>query len=352
MRIPFVDLAARHAEVAAIVERRVIEVLRSGRWVGGPVVEEAERCAAAALDRRAASAVGSGTDALIFALQALGVERNDEVIVPALTFVATAGAVLALGAVPVIADVGEDALLDPSSAERLRGPKTRAIIPVHLFGNPAPLPSLDLPVIEDAAQAVGASFSGARGALCTLSTYPTKTWGSAGDGGFVAGDDDEILLRVKRLGNHGAVAPHLYERIGAWSGRNSRLDAVQAAVLVSHAERLRARVEDRRRRAHLYDEGLPPWARPVPRPEGSAVQLYCVRVPQRDTLQQRLLQRGVETAIYYPRHLADQPLLQGCPRDQTPVADALCRELLALPIADITDAQVASVLEALEEAGP
>lgn len=346
------DLAARHAEVAASVEPRVLDVLRSGRWIGGPEVVAAEHFAARMLGRKLAVGVASGTDALILALCALGVGPGDEVIVPALTFVATAGAVLALGATAAVADVGEDGTLDPHRARELCSQATRAVIPVHLFGNTAALPHLGVPVIEDAAQAIGAVFAGERGVLSTLSTYPTKTWGSAGDGGFVAGDDEELMASVRRLGNHGVVEPDRYDRVGAFSGRNSRLDAVQAAVLLGHAEVLAARVARRRENAARYDAQLPQWVVPLQRTEGGAVQLYCVRVPSRDIIRQKLALRGIGTAIYYPHPLNHQPLLRGCRQTETPIAERLSASLLALPIADVSEAQIDEVINALWEMTP
>lgn len=342
------NLAARHAEAAEAVEAAVLAVLRSGRYAGGPVVAEAESIAARWLGRAGAVGVGCGTDALILALQAIGVGPGDEVIVPALTFFATAGAVCATGATPVIVDVGEDGLLDLARAADRVGPRTRAVIPVHLFGNVAPCPTLGVEVIDDAAQAIGAEPPPRGATLTAMSTYPTKTWGSAGDGGFVAGDDPDLLEAVRRLGQHGAVEPHHHHRVSGAVGRASRLDAVQAAVLVGHATVLEQRLAQRRALARRYDAGLPPWAMPLPRAPGSAVHQYCVRLDRpRDAVARALADRGVSTAVYYPRPLGDQPALAGTPRGPTPIADRLCTELLALPIHDLGEPSVDAVLEAM-----
>lgn len=347
--IAFVDLAARHREAAHTIERRVLEVLRSGRWVGGPVVAEAEAVAARWLGSRGAVGVASGTDALALALQAVGVGPGDEVVVPALTFFATAGAALAIGAEVVVADVGPDGLLDPEAAGALVGPRTRAVVPVHLFGNRAVRPPGDLRVVDDAAQAIGTEPAPRVGVLAALSAYPTKTWGAAGDAGFVAGDDEDLLERVRRLGNHGAVEPGVHARLGGHTGRASRLDAVQAAVLLGHAEVLAERIERRRRLARRYDDGLPPGVRPLPRQAGSSVHQYCVLVRERDRVRQALEGRGIATAVYYPVPLQRQPALRACRAGPTPVADALCAEILALPIADCGEAEVERVLAALHE---
>lgn len=346
--VPFVDLAARHAEVGEAVERAVIEVLRSGHYVGGPVVAEAEAIAARWLGRAHAVGVASGTDALVLALQALDVGPGDEVIVPALTFFATAGAVRAVGADVVIADVGEDGLLDPASAASVRSPRTRAVVPVHLFGSACPAPELGVPVVDDAAQAIGAAPAPS-GALVALSTYPTKTWGSAGDGGFVAGDDPELLDRVRRLGNHGATGPSVHAAFGGHLGRASRLDAVQAAVLVAHGRALEGRIARRRALAARYDAALPASVRPLPRSPGSAVHQYCVRAEDRDGLREHLRARGIGTAVYYPRPLGRQPALAAARAAPCPVAEQLCAQILALPVHDATDVQVDRVIGALAE---
>ncbi len=350
--IPFVDPARRHAEVAPVVEAAVLEVLRSGRWIGGPGVAEAERIAARWLGREGAVGVASGTDALVLALQALGVGRGDEVLVPAFTFFATAGAVLAVGAEPVLVDVGEDALMDAGAAREALGPRVRAAVPVHLFGGyRAPL-GLDLPVVDDAAQAIGTTPAPSTGVITALSAYPTKTWGAAGDAGFVAADDPELLARVRSLGVHGAREPGVHGTEGGHAGRASRLDAVQAAVLLGHARVLEARVERRRALARRYDAQLPERLRPLPRSEGASVSQYVVRVDRRDALAAALRERGVETAVYYRRPLTRQPALEGCRRGPAPVAERLADEVLALPIADCGEAEVDRVCELLRELAP
>ena len=329
--IPFIDLAGRHARHAEDVERRVLEVLRSGRYVGGPVVAEAETLAARFLGRAGAVGVASGTDAVMLALQAVGVRPGDEVIVPALTFFATAGAVLAMRAVPVVADVTDDGLLDPEDAARALSPRTAAVVPVHLFGSRAPCPDLGVPVVDDACQAVGSDPACSHGVLSAVSTYPTKLWGAAGDGGFVVGDDRALLERVRALGNHGATGMHLHDAVVAgWVGRNSRLDALQAAVLVGRAETMGAVLAHRRSLIAAYDALLPAGVRPLRRSEGSPASPYVVRVAHRDDVMARLEAAGIGVSIYYPRSLAAQPALGGA--RSTPVADALSMELLALPL--------------------
>lgn len=346
------DTAARHREVAGSVEARVLDVLRSGRWVGGPVVAEVEAEAARLFGRAGAVGVNSGTDALMLALQAVGVRPGHEVIVPALTFFATAGAVCAVGAIPVVADVGEDGCLDPEAAKAVRTPRTGALVTVHLFGTQAAAPDLGVPVVDDAAQAVGGTPPRAGGALTAISTYPTKTWGAAGDGGFVIGDDPELLRRVRRLANHGMDGvPHHHPAVEGVVGRNTRLDAMQAAVLLGHAPRIPARVARRQDIAARYDAALPAAMRPLPRDEGSPVHQYAVLSADRDRVRAALAEKGVETAVYYPTPLHRQPALAGNTA-RCPVADRLCRELFALPVHEgLDDDDVAVVLDALAGLG-
>ncbi len=343
------DLAARHARVAEAVERGVLEVLRSGRAVGGPVVTEAERALAAAFGWSHGVGVNSGTDALVLALQAVGVRTGDEVIVPAVSFFATAGAVVRAGAVPVLADVREDVpLLDPETLPWT--PRTRAVIAVHLYGARCALPVLAVPVIDDLAQAIGADPPARTGTIGAASFYPTKTLGAAGDGGIVLTDDPDLAERARRLANHGLAAPHLHEDVDGLVGTNSRLDAIQAAVLLAHLADLPARVARRRAIAARYDSALPAAVRRLPRDAGHPVHHYVVRLAERDRVRARLADAGIETAVYYPRSLASQPALAAWARP-TPHADSFCAECLALPVHEaLSDTDVDRVIDALSQA--
>lgn len=340
------DLAGRHARVAEAAERGVLEVLRSGRAVGGPVVSEAERSLAKTFGWAHAVGVNSGTDALVLALQAVGVRPGDEVIVPAVSFFATAGAVVRAGAVPVIADVCEDApLLDPEALPLTT--RTRAVVAVHLFGARCALPALPVPIVDDLAQAIGADPPARTGRIGAASFYPTKTLGAAGDAGIVLADDLDLADRTRRLANHGLVAPHVHEDVNGVIGINSRLDAVQAAVLLAHLADLPARVARRRALASRYDAALPAGVRRLPREPGHPVHQYVVRVPSRDRVHAHLAAAGIETAVYYPRSLAAQPALARWARP-TPRADAFCAECLALPVHEgLTDGEVDRVVDAL-----
>ncbi len=351
--IPLVDVAGRHARVAAEVERRVAAVLASGRWVGGPEVAACEAAVAHLAGRAHGVGVASGTDAEGGEGQGQGVGPGDEVIVPAVSFFATAGAVVRLGARPVIADVLDDRpLMDPDAARALVGPRTRAVVPVHLFGAAAPEPDLGLPVVDDAAQAAGSEPFPGRGAAAALSFYPTKVLGGAGDGGMVVTDDPALARRVRALGHHGAAGPHLHERVAGHVGGNSRLDAVQAAVVLAHLADLPARLARRRAIAAAYRAALGDLC--LPASPGSNEAVFCLRHPERDRLADALARRGVATAVYYPRPLTEQPALAGLLRaDQPPAPRAarFCAEALAIPChVGMSDADVVRVIEAVREA--
>jgi dTDP-4-amino-4,6-dideoxygalactose transaminase len=335
-----IDLAQRHHQVAAKAEASVLQVLRSGQYFDGAIVSEIERYIANSFQRKGAVGVASGTDALILSLLAIGIRPEDEVIIPALSFFATAGAVMSIGARPIIVDVGEDGCIAPEAVKAAVSSRTRAVIPVHLYGNYATLPELGLPVIDDSAQAIGGSPARSYGCLSALSTYPTKTLGAAGSGGFVVGDEPALLDRVRRLGRHGycpEVKQHLL--IEGAAGRNSRLDAIQAAVLLAHVEELPRRIARRQAHSALYDELLDGHVTPLPRHTGSPVHQYIIRSPERDRLEATLAEAGVETRRYYPRPLHREPAVGG--QFHCPTADHLCEQLLALPIhAGLTEADV------------
>jgi len=345
-----IDLAARHAARASAVEERVLAVLRSGRWVGGPEVAEAEALLAQWMGRPAAVGLASGTDALMIALQAVGVRAGDEVIVPALTFFATAGAVAQIGARPVVVDVLEDGLIDWNAVASARGPRTTAVIPVHLFGNRVAPTETDLLVVDDAAQAIGTAPHASIGRLTAVSAYPTKTWGAAGDAGFVCGEAAAVA-DARRLGNHGSDGAHVHRDVGGLVGRASRLDAIQAAVLLGHAPALAARIAARRRLAARYDAGLPAGVTPLPRQPGSSVHQYCVTLDRRDKVAAALQDAGIGSAVYYRRPLDQQPALAGARHTPTPTATRLCARLLALPIGEhVDDADADRILAALRGA--
>jgi dTDP-4-amino-4,6-dideoxygalactose transaminase len=329
--------------VAKKVEARVLEVLRSGRYIGGPDLRQLESKVAARMGAAHGVGVGSGTDGLRLALEAVGVGPGDEVIVPAMSFFATAGAVLQLAAVPVVVDVlPERLLMDPAAAKAARSDRTRAVVPVHLFGSGATLPDVDLPIVVDAAQAMGAAPALPCGDLSVLSFYPTKVLGGAGDGGMVLGDDLDLLGRVRGLANHGGPTH-------AFPGTNSRLDAIQAAVLLVHLDVLDDRLARRRSIAARLD--LAVGGRALPRDPGSPVTVWALRHPERERLAGALEHAGIDARVYYPAPLSELPAMVDRCRVPAPLSHAIAasREVLSVPChADLTDDEVDRIVQVLE----
>ena len=348
MTICMVDLSALHAALPDEMDD-LASVLRSGRFVGGPWVERAEAHAADLCSAQAAVAVSNGTEALILALQAAGVGPGDVVIAPALSFVATAGAIAATGAEPRLVDVGPNALMTQQTVQEALDDRVKAIVPVHLFGNPCDVGEQPVAVVADAAQAAGSEWT-MPCALSALSTYPTKVWSGAGEGGFVVGSS-EAVERARRLANHGFDGDGVSHRVGVHPGRNARMSALIAASLCHTARTLKARVAKRRHLADLYDAQLPPDVRPIARHPGSNVAVYAVCVPHRARLRDALSRRGIETAVYYPRTLHAHPAYADCAPRPTPMAQTLSEQLLALPVhSGLTDSDVATVCRALKAA--
>ncbi|MSP56831.1 MAG: erythromycin biosynthesis sensory transduction protein eryC1 [Myxococcales bacterium] len=350
--IRMADLAARHARVAAEVEPAVLAVLRSGRYVGGPVVDAAMAGVAKHFGWGHAVGVNSGTDALIYALQAVGVRPGDEVVVPAVTFFASAGAVCRIGAVPIIADVRPDLpLLDPAALPITA--RTRAVMAVHLYGERCDLPALSVPIVDDAAQVAGADPACRTGEIAAVSFYPTKTLGAAGDGGCVLTDSPGVARKLHLLTHHGMPTPYVAEAIDGVVGANSRLDAIQAAVLHAHLGDLTARVAARRAHAQTYDQELPASVERIPRWSGHPVHQYVLLLPpgvDRDAVAARMRAQAIETAVYYPRSLSAQPALAAFARP-TPRADAFCARCLALPVHEgLGEQEVCKVIDGLTQA--
>jgi dTDP-4-amino-4,6-dideoxygalactose transaminase len=340
-----VDLAAQHRRLDGELEEAVSRVVASGRFIGGEAVERFEAEFAAACGVRHACGVANGTDALTLALRALGVGPGDEVIAPAFTFFGTIEAILLVGAQPVLVDVDPaTGTLDPDRLAGAIGARTRVVVPVHLYGHPADMDAIleiatqrGLQVLEDAAQAHGAELAGrpagSLGHAAAFSFYPTKNLGAWGDAGAVVSSDPELVARVRRLAQHGAGA-HRYQHLLA--GTNSRLDALQAAVLRVKLARLAQWNEERRARVRAYDQalaGLSDLAVPRERPRAcSAWHLYTVRAADRDGLQAHLAARGIATAVHYPLPVHLQPALAGHAHGELPVAERLAREVLSLPL--------------------
>ncbi|KAA9135536.1 DegT/DnrJ/EryC1/StrS family aminotransferase [Microbacterium caowuchunii] len=344
--VPFLDLAAQQAEVFDAVSARWQSLLRTAAFIGGAEVDAFEREYAAYIGVDHVVGVANGTDALELAYRGVGVRPGDEVIMPANTFVATAEAASRIGAIPVFVDVDEEHLLiSPTAVARAITPRTRAIVPVHLFGQTAPLAALleigqdrGIPIVEDAAQAQGArSAAGRAGSLGTVaatSFYPGKNLGGAGDGGAVLTDDPEIAAQVRVIASHGSSVKYVHERVGI----NSRLDAIQAVVLREKLPRLDAWNRARQRAADRYADllGDIPGVR-IPRavPGNEDVwHLYVVRVPARSAVVAELDAAGIGVGIHYPTpvHLTAAYRHLGYTPGSFAVAEGAARHILSLPI--------------------
>jgi len=333
--IPLVDVKAQYAPLIPELKERFAAVLESGRFIFGPEVEAFEQEAAAVLGVPHAIGVANGTDALVLSLEALGVGRGDEVVCPAFTFYATAEAIVRVGATPVFADIDPTTLnLDPDDVSARITPRTKAIVPVHLFGRPAPvadLAALGLPLLEDAAQAFGAEGVAQTGVCSTFSFFPTKNLFAIGDGGLVASLDDEVADRVRMLRFHGSRDKVTFELIGT----NSRLDAVQAAALRVFLPHLAGWNAARREAAARYEElGLGDAVELPPDEPGHVYHVYVVRSPRRDRIAAALEAREIASASYYVTPLHLQPALRflGYERGSLPETERAAAESLALPL--------------------
>ena len=333
--IPLVDVKAQYEPFIPELKERFASVLDSGRFVFGPEVEAFEREAAAYLGVPHAIGVANGTDALVLALEAMGVGRGDEVVCPAFTFYATAEAVARVGATPVFADIDPATLnLDPGAAAAVVTERTKAIVPVHLFGRPAALAelaALGVPLLEDAAQAFGAPGIATTGTCSTFSFFPTKNLFALGDGGLVACTDDAVAETLRKLRFHGSRDKQTFELVGT----NSRLDAIQAAALRVFLPHLDGWNEARREAAARYAELGLGEAVELPADEaGHVYHMYVVRSPERDRIAAALGEAGIASAAYYVTPLHLQPALShlGYRPGSLPESERAAAEDLALPM--------------------
>ena len=354
MRVPLLDLKAQYAEIREEVEAVVREVLESQLFRGGPQVEAFEAEMAAYTGCGHATGVASGTDALYLLFRALELKPGEEVITTPFTFFATAAAIVNAGGVPVFADVRPDTLtLDPAAVEALITPLTRAIVPVHLFGHSADMEALldlgrrhGIPVIEDAAQALGASCNGrsvgSLGWAAAVSFYPTKNLGAAGEGGMVLTNDPALDDKIRLLRCHGARAAYVHEMVGV----NSHLPAVQAAVLRVKLRHLDRWNDARRHHARRYTEaleGMDSVVLPVEIPGCRHIyHQYVVRLPRRDEAKALFHSERVGCGVFYPVPLHRQTCFAAYAGGVScPVAEKACDEVLALPVyPELPDAQI------------
>ncbi len=345
-QFPFLDLKAQYSQIRTEVEHAVLRVLESQHFILGPEVAALETEIAKQVGTQFAIGCASGSDALLLALMALGVGPGDEVITTPFTFVATGGAIARLQARPVFVDIDPLTFnVDPDEITKALTPRTKAIMPVHLFGQAADMGAINavaaehhLPVIEDAAQAIGARRGaravGSLGTMGCFSFFPSKNLGGAGDGGIITTNDAELAEKLKTLRVHGSRKKYHYEVLGV----NSRLDAIQAAILrvkLPHLEQWAQgrRINARRYRELLKDAGLDRIVHaPVEAPECLHVyNQFTVRVERRDELRLFLQNSGIPTEIYYPSPLHREPAFANCP-SSCPHAEAAAQQVLALPI--------------------
>jgi len=361
--IPLLDLGAQYQQVGAELETAVLQVLRSGRYILGEPVAQFERDFADYCGTRHAVAVNSGTSALHLALLAAGIGRGDEVITTPFTFVATVAAILLAGARPVLVDVDPVTLtLDPAQVEAAISPATKAIIPVHIYGQMADMDPVmllanrrGLVVIEDACQSHGAEYRGRRagglGLAGCFSFYPGKNLGACGEGGLLVTDSDAVATAARCLRDWGQK--ERYNHIA--KGFNYRMDAIQGAALGVKLKYLEEWTEKRRRHARHYDQlldGIGPIERPVEmRGRRHVYHVYAIRSRDRTMLQESLAAQGIQTGLHYPIPVHLQPAYAdlGYRRGDFPVSELAAQQVLSLPMyPELTPAQIDTVAEAIK----
>ncbi len=361
MTIPLLDLKAQYASCRAEIDAAIDEVISGAGFIGGPKVKQLEEEIAAFCGTKYAVGCASGTDALILALEAMGVGAGDEVITTPFTFVATAESISRVGATPVFVDIQADTYnIDPAAIEAAITPRTAAIMPVHIFGQAAEMDEISriaeargLLVIEDACQAIGGSYKGrpvgSLGNAAAFSFFPSKNLGCAGDGGILTTDDEQVAAVASKLRTHGTGKKYYHDLLGL----NSRLDALQAAILLVKLPRLNDWNAARREKAKAYDELLADteivtpvcseFAEPV-------YHLYIVRSPKRDAIMEALKAAAIGSGIYYPVPLHLQEVYSGLGYGEgsLPVSEKACRETFALPLfPEITEEQQRLVVESV-----
>jgi dTDP-4-amino-4,6-dideoxygalactose transaminase len=369
MQVPLLDLTLQHRQIAAETMAAITPVIDEQRFILGPVVDQFEREIEAYLPVPHAVGCASGTDAILLALRAFDCGPGDEVVTSPFTFFATAGAIHNVGARPVFADIQPDTFnLDPAAADAACTERTKVVMPVHLFGQMADMTAFaaigagrGIRVLEDAAQAIGARqktadgewiTTGTLGDACAFSFFPTKNLGAFGDAGMTVTTDEATAERLRKLRVHGGRQMYHHEEVGY----NSRLDALQAAVLSAKLPHLRGWSDARRRHAAFYDQALAEIEGiviPAVRPENESIfNQYTLRVlgGQRDALAAHLRERGVGSGIYYPvpLHLQECFGYLGYREGQFPESERACREVLSLPVfPELTQAQLAYVVEVI-----
>ena len=364
MKVPFLDLKIQYQAIKLEIDQAIQSVIDSCAFINGPATKQFEKNFAAYCGAKYAVGVANGTDALHLALRAVDVGKGDEVITAPNTFIATTEAITLTGAKVVFADIHPETYnIDFSGIEENITSKTKAIIPVHLFGQPADMEPIltiaknyDLKVVEDACQAHGATYKGKRvgifGDVACFSFYPGKNLGAYGDGGAVVTDDESIAKRVAMLADHGSLVKYEHQV----EGINSRLDSIHAAVLDIKLKYLDQWNERRRQNARLYNQLLKDVdgiITPVELPDTKPVyHLYVIQAENRDALRQKLNAEGIGTGIHYPLALHQQPAYQhlGYKMGSFPVAEKCTNKYLSLPMyPELTEAMIETVCHAIKK---
>lgn len=359
MSIPFVDLKAQYQSLKPEIDQAISSVIENTSFIGGDVVRSFESSFAEFTGLDFCIAVANGTDAIEIALKALGIGSGDEVIVPALTWISTAGAVNNVGAEPVFIDIlADEKTIDPSLIEAKITKKTKAIIPVHLYGLPARLAEIkdisdrhNLKILEDCAQSHGAEINGQRvgtfGDIATFSFYPGKNLGAYGDAGAIVTNDEKLAETCRMLSNHGQLTKHDHQIIG----RNSRLDTMQAAILSTKLPHIESWTNERITASKWYTERLDSVAVPVvPKGFRHVFHLYVIVSEQREMLMDKLKEANIGCAIHYPTPLPFLKCYQykGHKKGDYPISERLCSTILSLPMfAELSEEEVDWVCEIL-----
>jgi len=364
MGVPLLDLRAQYLSMKDEIDDAIASVLETTRFIGGPNVKALEDAIAEFCGTEYAVPCGNGTDALFLILHAMGIGKGDEVITTPFTFFATAESIAHMGAVPVFVDIEPDTFnMDVNKVEAAITDRTKAIMPVHIFGQMVDMDPLTeiagrhgLKVIEDACQAIGATYKGRRagsiGDASAFSFFPSKNLGCMGDGGIITTDDQELASKARQTANHGTKVKYFHDAAGV----NSRLDSIQAAILLKKLPHLDDWNAARRAAAGIYDEMLSgvDLVTPVIRDFGESVyHLYIVRSPRREAIMNALKAAGIGTAIYYPRSLHIQKVFSdlGYQGGDLPNAGSAQEETFAIPLfPEITRAQQEEVVGVIRDA--
>ncbi|MBE9536558.1 MAG: DegT/DnrJ/EryC1/StrS family aminotransferase [Proteobacteria bacterium] len=363
MKIPMVDLKGQYRSLKGEIDAAISEVVDSAYFILGPNVKKLEEEIASFCGAKHAVGVASGTDALNLAVRALGLEAGDEVITTPFTFIATAEAIAYVNAKPVFVDIEPDSLnIDPSKIESAITDKTKAIMPVHLFGLPCNMDEImkiaskhNLKVIEDCAQSFGAKYdgkvTGSIGDAGCFSFFPSKTLGCYGDGGMVVTNSDEVAEELRVLRNHGSRERYHHHIIGF----NSRLDEIQAAILRVKLKRIEGYNETRKENARLYQEGLEGTSVIIPQVDAGNAHVYNyynILSDCRDEVHKALTDAGIASAIYYPVPLHKQEVFaDDCKGTEMPVSDDIALKILSLPMyPELTKEQIAEICSVIKSA--